>query len=407
MTEEIVNGEVIDAAVTKALEVFDARRVEAAKVLEAKSVEREAIKKEVRAEVKKELEAEPKYKAMFTVPKVTKPGDADGDDAQTKAFVHWCKTGDTAPADHFGIKRVGDGPVEFNHGSYKAMSEGTAAEGGYLVPDDFHAKIVERRDPMSIVRSCGAQIFTTSRDKINFPIEDAASAAFTLTAEAGAYNDTDRALGEVAISIYKFTRVTRVSEELIADQAANLESWLAGSFAREAAMAENKYLTSGTGSAQPEGVFAGGTTDAVTLTTDAFSADDIMSLYGKLNAEYRASPSAGWMMHDASAILLRKLSSTNNWTFGDLYMQIDSEGQEKLINKPYYTEANVKQTSDFTDAILFGDFWYYAFVESSGLVVTRNPYLYEANGQVGLFARKRFGGAVLQAEAFQMISSAS
>jgi len=88
-------------------------------------------------------------------------------------------------------------------------------------------------------------------------------------------------------------------------------------------------------------------------------------------------------------------------------MQIDSEGQEKLINKPYFTEANIKQDSDSTDIILFGDFWYYAFVESAGLVVTRNPYLYEANGQIGLFARKRFGGAVLQAEAFQMIASAS
>lgn len=408
MTEEVeINEEMISATVAKALEVFDARQAEEAEKLAAKSVEREELKEELRAELQEEDEAEPNFKAMFTVPKLTKPGDADGEDAQTKAFVHWCKTGDTAPADHFGVERVGDAPVEFTHGSYKAMQEGTASEGGYIVPDDFHATIIERRDPISIVRSCGAQIFQTSRDKLNFPIENAASAAFTLTAEEAAYNDTDRALGEVAISIYKFTRVTKVAEELMSDQAANLESWLAGSFAREAAMAENKYLTIGTGSSQPQGAFVGGTTDTATNTTDVLSGDDVMTLYGKLNPEYRASPSCGWMLHDATAIALRKLASTSNWTFGDLYMQIDSEGQEKLINKPFFTEANIKQDSDNTEIILIGDFWYYAFVESSGLVVTRNPYLYEANGQIGLFARKRFGGAVLQAEAFQMIASAA
>ena len=407
MDKEVINEELLNAAATKALEVFEARQAEvAAKAAEA-AVAHAALKEEVRAEVKKEMEAEPNFKAMFTVPKLTKPGDADGEDAQTKAFMHWCKTGDTRPADHFGVQRVGDAPVEFTHGSYKAMQEGDATEGGYLVPDDFHNKIIERRDPMSIVRTSGCQIFQTSRDKINFPIENAASVKFTLTAEEAAYNDTDRVLGEVAISIYKFTRVTKVSEELMADQAANLESWLAGSFARESAMCENYYLTMGTGSSQPEGIFAGGTSDAVTCTTGAaISAANVMSLYGALKPEYRASPAAGWAMHDATSILLRKLASTSNWTFGDLYMTIDSEGQEKLINKPYFTEANIKQTSDFTDVMIFGDFWYYAFVESQGLVVTRNPYIYEPNGQVGLFARKRFGGAVLQAEAFQIMKTA-
>jgi HK97 family phage major capsid protein len=51
-------------------------------------------------------------------------------------------------------------------------------------------------------------------------------------------------------------------------------------------------------------------------------------------------------------------------------------------------------------AALYGNFNYYAVAEREGLVVMRNPYLYQATGQVGLFARARFGGAVLQAEAF-------
>jgi predicted phage gp36 major capsid-like protein len=41
------------------------------------------------------------------------------------------------------------------------------------------------------------------------------------------------------------------------------------------------------------------------------------------------------------------------------------------------------------------------------MVVSRNPYLYQANGQIGLFAKVRQGGAVLQAEAFSVMLTAT
>ena len=42
---------------------------------------------------------------------------------------------------------------------------------------------------------------------------------------------------------------------------------------------------------------------------------------------------------------------------------------------------------------------FYGLAEREGMTVQRNPYLYQANGQIGLFAKFRLGGAVLQAEA--------
>ena len=50
-------------------------------------------------------------------------------------------------------------------------------------------------------------------------------------------------------------------------------------------------------------------------------------------------------------------------------------------------------------AVLFGDFSMYAFAERQGVTLSRNPYLYQANGQIGLFVKQRFGGAVLQSAA--------
>jgi HK97 family phage major capsid protein len=52
-------------------------------------------------------------------------------------------------------------------------------------------------------------------------------------------------------------------------------------------------------------------------------------------------------------------------------------------------------------SICIGNWDYYSLVERSGMTVSRNPYLYEANDQVGFFARIRWGGMVSIAEAFQ------
>ena len=51
--------------------------------------------------------------------------------------------------------------------------------------------------------------------------------------------------------------------------------------------------------------------------------------------------------------------------------------------------------------IVIGNWKYYGIVERNEIVISRNPYLYQGNGQVGFFVNIRFGGAVLQAEAFQ------
>jgi HK97 family phage major capsid protein len=76
-----------------------------------------------------------------------------------------------------------------------------------------------------------------------------------------------------------------------------------------------------------------------------------------------------------------------------------------LYGIPVYNQENMQSTlATGTKVMVVGDFSYYALVDGAGdggLRITRNPYLYEASGQVGIFARFRQSGAVLQAEAFQ------
>lgn len=397
------NDELIQAAVAKALEAFEAREAERKAAEEKAKAEQEAFDESVKSAVKETLkelvDKEPAWKSVAYM-KTAKLGE--GEDARKHAFFHYIRTGDMVPVKSMGLEADDDGDLP----SVKAMQEGTATEGGVLVPDDWYtAEVIERRNKLSFIRQTGARIMNTSRDKLSFAVENAAAAKFTLTAEEGTYNDTDRALAQVDVSIYKFTRVTTVSEELLADDAFNLEALLASQFAREEALTENYYVAVGTGSSQPQGVYVGGTSDAVTSSGSAISISALLDLYGALASPYR--PNAAWLAHSGTQLEIRKLRDSNNWAFGDMYMTIDAEGKERLINKPFFTQDDIGRASDDGDCLLIGDFSFYAFVERSGLVVTRNPWRKMNTGQVEFFARKRFGGAVLQAEAFQILKTAA
>ena len=61
----------------------------------------------------------------------------------------------------------------------------------------------------------------------------------------------------------------------------------------------------------------------------------------------------------------------------------------------YLTDDMPAQAAGVYHACLFNpDF--YGIAEREGIVVVRNPYLYQASGQIWLFALVRFGGALLQ-----------
>jgi HK97 family phage major capsid protein len=72
-----------------------------------------------------------------------------------------------------------------------------------------------------------------------------------------------------------------------------------------------------------------------------------------------------------------------------------------LWNKPVFLSDSAVAIATTAKTIMFGNWNYYGLVERRGLTISRNPYLYQANGQIGIFCSVRFGGAVLQAEAFK------
>jgi len=303
-----------------------------------------------------------------------------GDPDPNKAFIHYLRSGERVK----GLKA-----------NVAPMGESTAAQGGYAVPDDFLGTIVEKRNELSIPRMAGATIIQTNRDVLNIPVEGTSQTYFTRGTEISAVDEDEPGLGQVAVTVYPFTKLVKVSEDLLEDNAANLNAFLANSFGRWWAMTENRCTLIGDGSGDPQGIFVGGTAGLTFDDTNGIAAAEIPELFYKLGQGYRNN--ASWVLSDTTLAYLRGLSSSSVFTFGPI--EIDSG---KMMGKPYFTSAYAANYSTTAyKSLCIGDWSMYAMVERKGLTIRRLSELYAGTRQVGILATARFGGAVMQAEAFQ------
>ena len=355
---------------------------------EEKEVKQEAPVFDVDALVKRfEERMEARIDKLVNAPAINAPAVVKaenlGDPDPNRAFMHYLRTGEKVK----GLKA--------------AMGENTAGVGGYLVPEDSFAGIIEKRNELSIPRRAGATVLQTSRDVLNIPIEATSQTYFAQAAhDMAAVDEDEPTFGNAAATIYPFTKLVKVGEDLLEDSEANLNQFLVNSFGRWMAMTENRNALIGAGTTAPQGVTVGGTAALTFDDTNAIAAAEIPELYHKLAGQYRDR--AVWTMNDDTLGMLRGLSSSSVFTFG-----AHEINEESIMGKRAFTSTYMpKYTTTKYKAIVFGDWSLYALVERKGLVIRRLNELYAGNRQVGLRATFRHGGVVMQSEAFAIGSMA-
>ena len=110
-----------------------------------------------------------------------------------------------------------------------ALSIGTDADGGYLVPDEFEHQLIDKLQEENFFRSLATVIHTSGDRKI--PVVTGHGEAAWME-ENGLYPDSQDTFGQQSIGAYKLGTAIRVSEELLNDSVFDLESYIAGEFAR-------------------------------------------------------------------------------------------------------------------------------------------------------------------------------
>jgi HK97 family phage major capsid protein len=400
MTEEleVLNEDAITDKVLATLR--KEQEAEAERQANIKAIEEAAVEK-ARAEWESNA---PRWRATFNTKELTESGSDDGG---TKAYFHYLRTGDLVPYDQvYSEAAVEQLKYWSNDGAVKAALQGqTDAEGGYLVPDDFYNQIVAKRDDMSVIRRAGATVIQTSLDRVLIPNEGTSMAKFAITAEEAAVDEDEPTFGQAVATVYKATKLEKVSWELMGDEKANLQGFLGNAFGRAEAEFENYYFVStGTGTGQPKAALIESGVAVTAAGTNSITAAEMNTLIYGLGGGYASSPSAALVAERATIGAIFALTG-NNFMFQETPAGAAQGAGDQFARTiegiPFFADETMPSLATATKPVLIGDFSYYFVAERSGMVIQRLDELYAGNGQIGLLAHFRRGGVAGQAEAFK------
>ena len=272
------------------------------------------------------------------------------------------------------------------------LQEGVDADGGYLVPEEYDSRLIKALKEENIMRSLGHVITTSGQHKINIAVTAPAAAWIE---EGGALSFGDAAFDQILLDAHKLHVAIKVTEELLYDNAFNLENYILEQFGKALANAEEDAFLNGTGVGQPLGLFAasGGGHVANTLTA-ALKSDDLVSLIHDLKRPYRKN--ASFIMNDKTIAQIRKLKDLN----GAYIWQPSYQAGEpnRILGYEVHTSAYAPE-----NAIAFGDYSYYNIGDRGTRSFKQLNELFAGNGMIGFVAKERVDGKLILPEAVQIL----
>ena len=134
----------------------------------------------------------------------------------------------------------------------KAHSEGVNSQGGFLVPDEFEATLINLREVYGVARR-NCKVYPMSRDTLNIPRRTAGLTAYW-TGESAATTESTVTLSNVSLVAKKLSCLTTTSNELAEDSIIPIADMVADEIAWEFARKEDDALFNGDGTTTYGGI---------------------------------------------------------------------------------------------------------------------------------------------------------
>ena len=293
--------------------------------------------------------------------------------------------------------RLNASPMEVRN----ALSEGVDSEGGYLVPDEFERTLVTSLADQNVMRGLVKVIQTTSGDR-KIPVVSTHGTATWLD-EGAPYSESDEAFSQVSLSAFKLGTFLKISEELLNDSAFDVETYLAGEFARRIGAAEEEAFLVGTGTGKPTGLLhasSGAQSSVTAAKATEITADELIDLHYSLRAPYRKN--AVWLTNDTTVKAIRQLKDAN----GQYLWQpaLTASTPDTVLGRPVHTSVFVPEIKAGAKTVAFGDLSYYWVADRQGRSFKRLNELFATTGQVGFLASQRVDGKLILPEAVKVLT---
>lgn len=330
----------------------------------------------------RQAEIDAQLKAPTSAPLTGRPGagnepEGKKSSAYTKAMLDWMRSGFHVVSD--------------------VLSEGSDAEGGYLVPDEWDARLVDVLEEENVFRKKATILKTSGLHRINIAATKPAAAWID---EGGALTFGDATFGQVTLDAYKLYVAVKITEELLYDSAFPIDTYITQQFGKAIANAEEDAFLNGNGTGKPTGIFDatnGGT--VVDAAGNKIASDDIFTLIYALKRPYRKN--AEFIMNDATLAAIRKLKDANNQYIWQPSYQAGEP--DRLAGYPVNTSAYAPKAEAGKAAIAFGDYKYYNIGDRGSRSFQELRELFAGNGMIGYVAKERVDGKLTLKEAVQIL----
>jgi HK97 family phage major capsid protein len=195
-----------------------------------------------------------------------------------------------------------------------AQSEGTPSEGGFLVPDGFRQRLVDRMKAFGGLANVVSEITTDSGNNLEWPTLDDTANVGEVVDEGGTFSGgADLVFGTASLGAYSYMAggaggtPLRISRELVQDAAFDVEGLVTDKLGMRAARIQATHLISGTGVKQPQGIVTGRTPVASAAATLTY--DDLLGYVHSIDPAYRQGP-CRWAFNDKTLKALRLIKDT-------------------------------------------------------------------------------------------------
>lgn len=296
-------------------------------------------------------------------------------------------------------------------GEARALAAAPDSSGGYMVPADFVASLLEKVRDQVFVRQLATNYTLTTGDSVGRPTIEADMADASWTSEIGTVSeDSSLSFGKRELHPHDLAKLIKVSRKLLRASAINPETIIRDQMAYKFGVSEEKAFMTGNGAGQPLGVFTAsndgiGTGRDVSTgnSSSAIGADNLFEVKYSLKAGYL--PNARWVFHRDAVKQIAKLKDGNGdyiWSPG-----IRDAVSDELLGIPVVMSEFAPNTFSTGQYVgILGDFSYYWVATSLNLTVQRLVELYAATGQDGFLGRHAVDGMPIFGEAFARVKLA-
>lgn len=291
---------------------------------------------------------------------------------------------------------------------HNAMSTTTPSEGGYTVPTEVAAMVIDRLKAFGGMRDVATILTTATGHPMNFPTSDGTSEIGEIVAENVTVTTGDITFGTVGLPVFKYSsKQVALPLELIQDSAIDVIAFVVNRLATRIARIQNMHYTVGTGTAQPMGIITASTVGKVGATGQVATVQyiDLVDLKHSVNRAYRGS--AKFMMNDLTVAGLSKLVDTVG---RPIWIPAITEGApDLLLGKPIAVNDDVPVMAANAKSIAFGDLSQYNIRDVSNSTTMRrfDDSAFALKGQVGFCGWTRSGGNLLDTSAVRLYQNAA